>query len=129
MLLPNHMLRPLFQFDGVVTTLAGLLMVAVPGMLVNWLQLGTMSTFWIRIIGVIWLLFGLWLLTIWNAEYTKRGALFAMIMLELNGSLLVGAAFFGGFGQGVLGWITLIGTAIFIFFVASQWWFYRPQLA
>ncbi|MFT5197235.1 MAG: hypothetical protein ACI85U_004276, partial [Candidatus Promineifilaceae bacterium] len=72
---------------------------------------------------------GLWLLTLWNADYTKGGALFAMIVLELNGLLLVAAAIFGGFGLGVMGWITMIGTAVFIFLVASQWWFLRPELA
>ncbi len=129
MLLPKHMLRPLFRIDGVVTTLAGLLMVAVPGLLISMLQLGSITPLWTRIIGVVWLLFGLWLLTLWNADYTKGGALFAMIVLELNGLLLVAAAIFGGFGLGVMGWITMIGTAVFIFFVASQWWFYRPELA
>ncbi|MFK7803747.1 MAG: hypothetical protein AB8G95_19090 [Anaerolineae bacterium] len=129
MLLPHHMLRPLFRIDGIVTTLAGLLMVTIPGMLISMLQLGSISPLWTRIIGVVWLLFGLWLLTLWNADYTKGGALFAMIVLELNGLLLVVAAIFGGFGLGAMGWITMIGTAVFIYFVASQWWFYRPELA
>ena len=129
MLLPDHMLRPLFRLDGIVTALAGLLMVAVPAMLINLLQLGTISPMWTRIVGVVWLLFGLWLLTLWNAEYSKGGALFAVIMLELNGLLLVVAAIFGGFGLGILGWISMLGTAVFIFFVAAQWWLYRPQLA
>ena len=129
MLLPNQLLRPLFRVDGVVTTLAGLLMVLFPAALINMLQLGSMSAMWVRIIGVVWLLFGLWLLTLWNADYSKGGALFAMTVLEINGLLLVAAAIFGGFGLGVLGWITMLGTAVFIFFVASQWWFLRPQLA
>ena len=129
MLLPNQLLRPLFRVDGVVTTLAGLLMVLFPAALINMLQLGSMSAMWVRIIGVVWLLFGLWLLTLWNADYSKGGALFAMTVLEINGLLLVAAAIFGGFGLGVLGWIAMLGTAVFIFFVASQWWFLRPQLA
>ncbi|MFT7584701.1 MAG: hypothetical protein ACI9EW_001122 [Cellvibrionaceae bacterium] len=129
MLLPKNRLRPLFRIDGIVTALAGLLMVAVPGLLISLLQLGTISPLWTRIVGVVWLLFGLWLLTLWNADYTKGGALFAMIVLELNGLLLVAAAIFGGFGLGVMGWITMIGTAVFIFLVASQWWFLRPELA
>jgi hypothetical protein len=129
MLLPKNRLRPLFRIDGIVTALAGLLMVAVPGLLISLLQLGTISPLWTRIVGVVWLLFGLWLLTLWNADYTKGGALFAMIVLELNGLLLVAAAIFGGFGLDVMGWITMIGTAVFIFLVASQWWFLRPELA
>ena len=129
MLLPNHLLRPLFRLDGIVTTLAGLLMVAIPGLLITGLQLGSMSALWVRIIGVIWLLFGLWLLTLWNADYTKGSATFAMVVLELNGLLLVAAAIFGGFGLGALGWIAMLGTAVFIFFIALQWWLYRPQLA
>ncbi|MEM9776959.1 MAG: hypothetical protein AAF902_20445 [Chloroflexota bacterium] len=129
MLLPNHMLRPLFRIDGVVTAFAGLLMVALPTALINLFQLGSMSAMWVRVIGVVWLLFGLWLLTLWNADYSKGMALFAFVLLEINGLLLVAAAIFGGFGLGVLGWIALLGTAVFIFFVASQWWFLRPQLA
>ncbi len=128
MLLPEPMRRPFFRFDGIITTLSGILMLAVPGLLVNMLQLGTMSTMWIRIVGVVWLVFGVWLLTLWNADYTKGGAIFAMIVLELNGLLLLWAAFLGGFGVGMLGIIALIGTALFIFYVAVQWWLVRPHL-
>lgn len=128
MLLPEPMRRPFFRFDGIITTLSGILMLAVPGLLVNMLQLGTMSTMWIRIVGVVWLVFGAWLLTLWNADYTKGGAMFAMIVLELNGLLLLWAAFLGGFGVGMLGIIALIGTALFIFYVAVQWWLVRPHL-
>ena len=129
MLLPEHMQRPLFRFDGIITTVSGVLMLAVPGLLISILGLGSISAMWIRIVGVVWLLFGLWLLTLWNADYTKGGAMFAMIVLELNGLLLLWAAFLGGFGVSVLGIIALIGTAIFIFYVAIQWWLLRPQLA
>ncbi len=52
-----------------------------------------------------------------------------MVVLELNGILLILAALFGRFGLGMLGWIALLGTAALIFFVASQWWLLRPQLA
>ena len=129
MLLPEHMQRPLFRFDGIITTVSGVLMLAVPGLLISILGLGSISAMWIRIVGVVWLLFGLWLLTLWNADYTKGGAMFAMIMLELNGLLLLWAALFGGFGVGILGIIALIGTAAFIFYVAVQWWLLRPSLA
>ena len=98
MLLPEHMQRPFFRFDGVITTLSGVLMLAAPALLISLLGLGSMSAMWIRIVGIVWLLFGVWLLTLWNADYTKGSALFAMIVLELNGLLLLWAAFLGGFG-------------------------------
>lgn len=129
MLLPEPMRRPFFRFDGVITTLSGILMLAIPGLLVSLFQLGSISVTWIRVVGIIWVAFGLWLLTLWNADYTKGGALFAIIVLELNALLLLWAAILGGFGIGILGWIVLIGTAAFIFYVAVQWWLLRPQLA
>lgn len=123
------MQRPFFRFDGIITTLSGILMLAAPALLINLLGLGSISATWIRIVGVIWLVFGVWLLTLWNADYTKGGALFAMIVLELNGLLLLWAALLGGFNVGILGIIALVGTAIFIFYVAVQWWLVRPSLA
>ncbi len=129
MLLPEHLQRPFFRFDGIITTLSGILMFAAPALLISMLGLGSISTTWIRVVGVIWLAFGAWLLTLWNADYSKGGALFAIIVLELNGFLLLWAALFGGFGVGVLGLIALVGTAIFIFYVALQWWLVRPSLA
>ncbi len=114
-------LRSLFRFDGIITVISGALMLGIPDVLINLLQLGSITPMWVRIIGAIWLLFGLWLLTIWNATYTKGIAAFAAIMLALNGDLLVLAPLFGNLGLGILGWIAMLGTAGFIFFVAWNW--------
>lgn len=114
-------LRSLFRLDGVVTTLSGLLMLGIPEVLINWLQLGSITPMWVRIVGGVWLLFGIWLFTIWNATYTKGIAAFAAIVLALNGDLLVLAPLFGNLGIGVIGWIAMLGTAGFIFYVAWQW--------
>jgi len=129
MTLQGDTLRSLFRFDGIITALSGALMLAIPSVLIDLLQLGSLSAGIVRIFGVIWLAFGLWLLTLWNAKYTKISALIAAVILGINGDILVLGALFGRLGLGVLGWLTMLGTAFFIFYVAWNWWKLRGRLA
>ena len=129
-MLPRETVRSLFRFDGIITAASGLLMMLLPQLLIDLLQLGSIAPMWVRTLGVVWLLFGLWLLTLWNAPYSRGAALFSAIMLALNGDVLLLALLFGNFGVGVLGTIAMIGTALFIFYVAAHWWFVvRPNPA
>ena len=128
MLIAQSNLRPLFRFDAIVTVLSGLLLLAVPTLLADLLQLGSMPPTWMRIIGAVWLVFGIWLFIIWNREYTKGIALENAIILAINADILILAAIFGGFGMGILGWISMLGTAAFIAFVAWHWWQLSKQL-
>lgn len=128
-MLSDAKLRTLFRFDAIITIDSGLLMLAVPQLLIDWLQLGNVTPFWMRVIGVVWLLFGLWLLTLWNATYTRTTALIAAEILFINAVILVGAAVFGGLQLGLLGWVSILGTAALILFIGSQWWQLRARLA
>lgn len=129
MTLQGDALRSLFRFDGIITALSGALMLAIPSLLIDLLQLGSLSTGIVRLFGVIWLAFGLWLLTLWNANYTKATALIAAAILAINGDILFLGALFGRLGLGPLGWIAMLGTAVFIFYVAWNWWKLRGRLA
>ena len=128
MTLQGDTLRSLFRFDGIITALSGALMLAIPTLLIELLQLGSLSAGIVRFFGVIWLAFGLWLLTLWNAKYTKMTALIAAAILAINGDILLLGAFFGRLGLGPLGWIAMLGTATFIFYVAWNWWKLRGRL-
>ena len=121
-------LRSLFRFDCIITIAGGILLLAVPALLKDMLQLGSMPIFWMRIIGAVWLAFGLWLAVIWNREYTKGIAIENAIILAINADILILAAIFGGFSMGILGWISMLGTAAFITFVAWHWWRLSKQL-
>ncbi len=102
MTLQGDTLRSLFRIDGIVTALSGALMLAIPALLIDLLQLGSLSVGVVRFFGVIWLAFGLWLLTLWNAKYTKMTALIAAAILAINGNILILGAFFGRLGLGHL---------------------------
>ncbi len=124
----NENLRKLFRFDAIITVTSGALMLGVPDLLINVLQLGRVTPMWLRIVGAIWLVFGIWLLSIWNATYTKGMATAAAVILALNGDLLLLAPLFGNLELGILGWISMLGTAALIFFIAWQWWLLRKRL-
>ncbi len=122
MLLSKSNRRSLFRFDAIITLASGVLMMAVPSLLINLLQLGSMPEVGVRLVGAEWALYGLWLFYIWNADYTKPMAIFNAVVLALNADLLILVALFGGYGLGLLGWASMLGTTALIAFIALQWW-------
>ena len=122
MIIAQPNVRSLFRFDCVITILGGLGLLATPALISNLLQLGSTPILWMRIIGIVWLAFGLWLLVLWNTPYTKQTAVVNALILAINADVLFLAAIFGGFGLGALGWIAMLGTGAFITFVAWHWW-------
>lgn len=128
MLTNQTAVRMLFRFDALVTTVSGLLLLLMPDSLADWLQLGSIPIVAMRVVGAIWVAFGLWMFTLWGRAYTKEIATFAAGILAPNALLLIFAATLGRFGIGTLGWVVLLGTATFIGFVTAQWVGLRGRL-
>lgn len=115
-------IRTIVRIDAVVTTVAALEMILFPDFFVSAHGLGASPIWAVRWLGAEWLIFGLWLLTLWNRPLTRGMASFAITILGINAVFLIVAPLAFGLGFSPIGWALTIGTVIFMDIVSLGWW-------
>lgn len=114
--------RALIRIDAVLTTLAGLEMVLLPALFVRLHGLGATPLLGVRLLGLEWLLFGIWLLGLWSRPLTRGMARFAIAVLGLNALFLLVAPLAFGLDYSPLGWALTIGVVSFMDLICLSWW-------